>query len=52
MMLVAHQGWDELLLAAAVALTVFGILRWSERRARERAEEAEEEEPKLPPTDG
>ncbi|MDP8959961.1 MAG: hypothetical protein M3N51_12440 [Actinomycetota bacterium] len=47
---IAHQGgWDEFLLMGLVAGGTVAFLRWSERRARRRGEEAEDEEGELGP---
>ena len=43
--LLAHQGgWDELLYFGVPAVLAILAVRWAERRARRRAEEAEDEE--------
>ena len=45
----AHQGgWDELLLFVVPILLVLGWVRWAERRARRRKDEAPERGSNMP----
>lgn len=52
-LVLAHQGgWDEILLMVVTAAVVIGWLRWSERRARNRAEQEEDTEQRASQAEG